>query len=96
MKHLLYQYGAISLVFLSENISTTEKLYVLAHEVGHIFCGHLKDGTMRCSVEEEYEANEFAHMLCPPSFPSKVLRWSEKHKKPLLLVLLPYGGCISA
>lgn len=71
-------------------LSATEKLYALAHEVGHIFCGHLKDGNMRCSVEEEYKANEFAHMLLPPSFPSKVLRWSEEHKKPLLSVLLSY------
>ena len=76
-----YQCGATRLVFLSEKISASEKLYALAHEVGHIFCGHLKDGNMKCSVEEEYEANEFAHMILHPSISSKAIRWFDEHKK---------------
>lgn len=36
---------------------------------------------MKCSVEEEYEANEFAHMILHPSISSKAIRWFDEHKK---------------
>ena len=66
---------------MSEDISTTEKLYALAHEAGHIFCGHLKDGNMNCSIEEEYEANEFAHAILHRRMRSCIVQWIREHKK---------------
>ena len=80
-KAFAYQCGASRFVFVSEDMSATEKLYALAHEVGHIFCGHLQDGNMACSVEEEYEANEFAHAILHPGMWDCVVQWIREHKK---------------
>lgn len=80
-KAFAYQCGALSFVFVSEDMSATEKLYALAHEVGHIFCGHLKDGSTTCSVEEEYEANEFAHAILHPQMWNCIVQWIREHKK---------------
>lgn len=52
------------LVFIHEDLSDEEKMLVLAHELGHIVCKHLKsDSIIGNDVKEEYEANEFAHYL---------------------------------
>lgn len=80
-KAFTYQCGVSRFVFVSENLSATEKLYALAHEVGHIFCGHLKDGSIECSVEEEYEANEFAHSILHPNLWTTIKQWVQEHKK---------------
>lgn len=80
-KAFAYQCGVSRFVFVSEDMSAREKLYALAHEVGHIFCGHLKDGNMTCSVEEEYEANEFAHAILHPRMWDCVVLWIREHKK---------------
>ena len=80
-KAFTYKCGETKFVFLYEEMSATEKLYALAHEVGHIFCGHLKDGNICCSVEEEYGANEFAHAILHPSIWSKPLQWFIEHRK---------------
>lgn len=100
-KAFTYRCGVSRFVFASEDMSATEKLYALAHEVGHIFCGHLKDGNMNCSVEEEYEANEFAHAILHPSIWSTVSQWVTEHKKgvcaaiALLLVVCVGAGIIT-
>ena len=80
-KAFAYQQGSAKFVFICEDMSAKEKLYALAHEVGHIFCLHLRDGNMEYSVHEEYEANEFAHHLLHPSFKDNTKRWITEHKK---------------
>lgn len=41
-KSFLYKNNKIKLIFLCETMDAKEKLYALAHELGHIYCGHLK------------------------------------------------------
>ncbi len=57
------------IVFLHDSLSESEKTIVLAHEAGHIYLSHLSsEMRMGRDVQEEYEANEFAHyLLNPPS-----------------------------
>ncbi len=56
------------LVFVSEDLSEAEKLIVLSHEEGHIFCGHTAPiSVVGRDVTEEFEANEFAHYLLKKS-----------------------------
>ena len=86
-KAFTYQCGVSRFVFVNENLSVTEKLYALAHEVGHIFCGHLKEGNIECSVEEEYEANEFAHAILHPSVWTTILQWMKERKKSVCIAI---------
>ena len=52
------------LVFINEDLSNEEKLYVLSHELGHIVCGHYTTSPIiGKDVKEEHEANEFSHYL---------------------------------
>lgn len=81
-KSFLYQNNKIKLIFLCETMDAKEKLYALAHELGHIYCGHLKDGTC-CNVadmEEEHEANEFAHYLLHSGWVNKASLVVCRHK----------------
>ena len=84
-KAFAYQQGSAKFVFVCEDMSAKEKLYALAHEVGHIFCLHLRDGNMEYSVHEEYEANEFAHHLLHPNFIDNIKRWITEHKKSVVV-----------
>ena len=52
------------MLFVRSSLSAEEQRIVLAHELGHIVCQHQANHT---SVEEEYEADEFAHYLLNPS-----------------------------
>lgn len=80
-KVFTYKQGLARFVFIFEDLSANEKLLALAHEVGHIFCMHLKDGNTECTVGEEYEANEFAHHLLHPGIWIRVNCWLTSHKK---------------
>lgn len=80
-KAFTYKQGLARFVFIFEDLSANEKLIALAHEVGHIFCMHLKDGDAECSVDEEYEANEFAHHLLHPSIGIRIKCWLASYKK---------------
>ncbi len=80
-KAFTYKQGLARFVFIFEDLSANEKLLALAHEVGHIFCMHLKDGNVECSVDEEYEANEFAHHLLHPGVWMRFRCWLISHKK---------------
>lgn len=52
------------LVFILENLSEHEQLILLAHEQGHISCGHLSETTVSGqNVLHENQANEFAHYI---------------------------------
>ena len=52
------------IIFINDSLSADEKVIVIAHEIGHIELGHLKTAyIIGKDVEEEHEANEFAHFL---------------------------------
>lgn len=85
-KAFTYKQGLARFVFIFEDLSAKEKLLALAHEVGHIVCNHLKDGNTECSVDEEYEANEFAHHLLHPGLWLRIKTWLMLHKKSVIAV----------
>lgn len=59
-----YQDENYRLVFLHEDLNDEERTIVLAHEVGHIWYRHMRQGNViGTDVVQEYEANEFAHYL---------------------------------
>lgn len=63
-KGFTYADSKYRLVFLHEALSDREKLMVLSHEEGHIYCGHLASSpVLGRDVVEEHEANEFSHYL---------------------------------
>lgn len=80
-KAFAYKSDDIKLIFICEDLTTDEKLYALAHEEGHVFCGHLLDGNVLYSVEEEQEANEFAHYVLHPSVFQKAKSFIKQNKK---------------
>ena len=56
------------IVFLNEDLSEEERVYVLLHEQGHIFCRHLCEGNILGNdVVQEHEANEFVHFVLYPT-----------------------------
>jgi len=70
------------LVFLHEDMSEDEKLMVLAHEEGHIFCEHFGHSPIiGKDVSEEYEANEFAHYILNPPIQYRIYITMIQHKK---------------
>lgn len=83
----LYQlYQAI--VFIHEDLNEEEKTKVLAHENGHIYLGHFSSSqVIGKDVQEEYEANEFAHYLQTDSVATKMQNGLIKYKKTWLAVV---------
>lgn len=72
------------IVFLNEDLTEEEKVYVLLHEQGHILCRHFTEGlVMGTDVVQEYEANEFAHYMMHPTIPAKL----SKHGKSIIITL---------
>lgn len=72
-KAFTYANESLRLVFVHEDLSDDEKLAVLLHEEGHIFCGHIKNGCILGEdVLQENEANEFVHYVTNQSFLSKI------------------------
>lgn len=62
------------LIFISENLNDEEKLLVLAHEVGHIACGHFSNvPIIGKDVIDEYEASEFSHYLLNRGYIHKIM-----------------------
>ena len=83
------------LVFLHEDLSNEEKLLVLAHEEGHIFCKHFHHSPIiGVDVEEEYEANEFAHYILNPSVVSEVGEQIKRHKRVTIAVAIALVFCL--
>ncbi len=91
------------IVFIEEGLSEDEKLILLAHEEGHIFCGHLGNmtGIVGDSVIKEHEANEFAHELIKKASCRSIYLWFYIHKVKaicisvvavLLIIALIFGG----
>ena len=70
------------LVFLHEDLSDNEKLLVLAHEEGHIYCDHFSSvPVIGRDVIEEHEANEFTHYILNRSMAGKIDRFIKERKK---------------
>ena len=79
------------LVFLADNISEEEALFLLAHEEGHIYNGHLGKAVITGkSITDEYEANEFAHYILGPTAGEFISGFFTQHK-----VLLIVAGIIA-
>lgn len=80
------------IVFVHAELSEKEKLIVLAHEEGHIYCGHLASGSIiGRDVQEEYEANEFAHFVLNPDKISQASSSIGRHKKTWIIALICVG-----
>ena len=61
------------IVFLNEDLSEEERVYVLLHEQGHILCRHLCEGNILGNdVVQEHEANEFVHFVLYPTLGMKI------------------------
>lgn len=76
-----YVCGDSKYIFLEENLTTSEKLYALAHELGHICLKHFEAGSfLHGTFEQEYEANEFAHYILHPSPGNYIAAWTTGHK----------------
>ena len=85
----VYQRQEIKLVFVYEQMTAEEKLYALSHELGHIVCRHLRAGQGgHYTIEEEQEANEFAHYLLHPPLLSQGKIWCVNHKRAMVKALL--------
>lgn len=77
------------LVFLHEDLSESEKLMVLAHEEGHIYCNHFASvPIIGRDVIEEHEANEFAHYLLNPGTIGRVSASFKQHRKKYITCLI--------
>lgn len=87
------------LVFLHEDLSYDEKLMILAHEEGHIYCNHFcSTPVLGKDVVEEHEANEFAHYLLHPAMIDNIGHFIYNHRKvaiPLVFALfLTLATCL--
>lgn len=88
------------LVFLHEDLSDEEKLLVLAHEEGHIYCGHISSASiMGKDVVEEYEANEFTHYILNKSISQRFSTFVKGHRKVFVgvaigVLILALGGLV--
>jgi len=75
------------LLFVNEDLSDDEKLYVISHELGHIVCEHYSTSPIiGRDVKEEHEANEFSHYLLNQNAFYNLKLTITKHKKAVVLV----------
>lgn len=94
-KAFIYRNGEIKLLFICDTLSNDEKQYAIAHELGHVVLGHLKEGaSFSASMEEEYEANEFAHYLLRPRFGVKCRVWVRTHRLIFSCILVVLAASI--
>lgn len=76
------------LVFVHEDLNNNEKLMVLAHEEGHIWCQHFgHTPIIGLDVSEEHEANEFAHYILHPPIVVTFSGFVRKHIIVCVIVL---------
>jgi hypothetical protein len=75
------------LVFVHEDLTADEKLLVLAHEEGHIYCDHFSAApVIGRDVVEEHEANEFTHYILNRGLAGKFSWGIKKHRKALCII----------
>ena len=86
-KAFAYKKGTTKLLFLCDEMTANEKLYALAHEEGHILCGHLGAAFDGSSVEQEHLASEIAHYLINPPLSAKLLITIQERKKLLISIM---------
>lgn len=80
-----YQCGHTKIIFLCDELTANEKLYALAHEEGHILCGHLTNENNH--IEQEHLANEIAHYLLNPPLSLRVWLTISEHQKTVTSVI---------
>ena len=87
-----YRDGSVKIVFLDDTLLEHDKLYALAHEEGHIYCGHMDRYTCSSTgVDDEHEANEFAHyVMNPPT----IYKWGFFFKSHFKQIIIAF--CIMA
>lgn len=88
------------IVFVNEDLSEQEKLLVLLHEEGHIYCGHLKEqSVIGRDVIQEYEANEFVHYMLNATPWQKLKSMLCRHRKLVLIasviLVLLTSSCVT-
>lgn len=85
------------IVFIHEDLSDAEKLVVLSHETGHIYLGHMSSAPIiGRDVQEEYEANEFAHFLINPGRWDRTIASLRKHKVATFLIAICMVALVAA
>lgn len=88
-KAFVYQRKEIKLLFLCEEMTQDEKRYAIAHELGHVAMGHLRNRpSFDNSVSEECEANEFAHYLLLPGKGYLINHWIHEHKPACVIAII--------
>lgn len=95
-KTFTFQNNSIKLIFINEQMDEADKLYALAHELGHIVCGHLQNGVPGLDVKEELAANEFAHYLLRAPAGHKLKIWLLSHKAAAVTAALLIIAAIAA
>lgn len=87
VKGFTYADSQRRIVFLHEDLSEKEKLLVLAHEEGHIYCNHFSVAPIiGRDVVEEHEANEFTHYLLNADTGRKFQNVFSRHKQTIAVV----------
>lgn len=77
------------IIFVHEDLSEAEKQIILAHEEGHIYCGHMSSSSIiGRDVQDEFEANEFAHYLLNQNLSIKTRIAIKTHKKRFIILLI--------
>lgn len=85
----VYARGEYRIVFINEDLSEEEKILVLAHEAGHIYCGHFSSSPIIGNdVQEEYEANEFTHYILNQNSISKISNFFRSHTRVILCTIV--------
>lgn len=70
------------IVFVHEDLSEKEKLLVLAHEEGHIYCDHFSAApVLGRDVVQEHEANEFTHYILHRNVFGRIGGFVKENKK---------------
>ena len=92
-KAFVYQNNSVKLLFVCDQMTSAEKRYAIAHELGHIILGHLNACCNENNVEEEFEANEFAHYLLTPGMKHRFIIWFSSHKLIAIIIGLVITAC---
>ena len=69
---MTYKEQGMTLIGYNENTSRTRQKFSVAHELGHLYMGHLHGQSsidLNSADNDEIEANQFAaHLIMPPAF----------------------------
>lgn len=88
-KAFSYNGNGMKFVFVREDTTADDKMYILSHELGHIICGHMKrNGISSLDVEEERESNEFAHYILHPNIVTLASAKYYENKRPFIIALI--------